>query len=180
MIQSHFCVNCEHIPHTRNSFVTNDGCSACRECENSTDYRQTKTDLLRTTTHHPTPGDTDASKISKRYCGKICRCRFLNKWKSFKQLLLPKILLQWKQVVHLFPTNFGQSACNSVKVKPISTLQLPNHARPAAEQPNRRNCLHYFRNACRLNWPEKGVLPTRGVLFEPAYPQAVGRPYPRG
>ena len=49
--------------------------------------------------------------------------------------------------IHLFPTNFGQSACNSVKVQPISTLPLPNHARPAAELPNRRNCLHYFRNA---------------------------------
>ena len=52
--------------------------------------------------------------------------------------------------VHLFPTNFGQSACNSVKVQPISTLRLPNHARPAAELPNRRNCLHYFRNACTV------------------------------
>ena len=53
-------------------------------------------------------------------------------------------------VIHLFPTNFGQSACNSVKVQPISTLRLPNHARPAAELSNRRNCLHYFRNACTV------------------------------
>ena len=52
--------------------------------------------------------------------------------------------------IHLFPTNFGQSALNSVKVQPISTLRLPNHARPAAELPNRRNCLHYFRNACTV------------------------------
>ena len=37
------------------------------------------------------------------------------------------------QHIHPFPTNFGQTACNSVKVQPISTLQLPNHARPAAE-----------------------------------------------
>ena len=56
----------------------------------------------------------------------------------------------WWSCVHLFPTNFGQSACNSVKVQPISTLRLPNHARPAAELPNRRNCLHYFRNACTV------------------------------
>ena len=52
--------------------------------------------------------------------------------------------------IHLFPNNFGQSARNSVKVQPISTLRLPNHARPAAELPNRRNCLHYFRNACTV------------------------------
>ena len=52
--------------------------------------------------------------------------------------------------IHLFPTNFGQSTCNSVKLQPISTLRLPNHARTAAELPNRRNCLHYFRNACTV------------------------------
>ena len=62
---------------------------------------------------------------------------------------------RYSSLVHLFPTIFGQYACNLVKVQRISTLRLPNHARPAAELPNRRNCLHYFRNACRLNWPEK-------------------------
>ena len=49
--------------------------------------------------------------------------------------------------LHLFPTNLGQSACNSLKVQPISALRLPNQARPAAKVPNRRNCLHYFRNS---------------------------------
>ena len=52
--------------------------------------------------------------------------------------------------LHLFPTNYGQSACNSVNVQPISTLRLPNHARMAAELSNRRHCLHYFRNACTV------------------------------
>ena len=47
-----------------------------------------------------------------------------------------------------FPTNYGQSAWNSVKVQSISTLQLANHARTAAEMLNRRNCLHYLRTAC--------------------------------
>ena len=59
-----------------------------------------------------------------------------------------------------FPTNFGHSACNSVKVQPISTLRLPNHARSAAELPKRLNCLHYFRNACTASYvtsPVKGV-----------------------
>ena len=43
-----------------------------------------------------------------------------------------------------FPTIFGQSACTSVKVQPISTLRLPNHARLSAELPNRRNYLRCF------------------------------------
>ena len=50
--------------------------------------------------------------------------------------------------IHLFPTNYGRSAYNSVKVQPISTVRKPNHARTAAEMPNGRNCLHYFRTAC--------------------------------
>ena len=62
--------------------------------------------------------------------------------------------------IHLFPTNFGQSVWNSVKKQPISTVRPLNHARTAAEMPNRRNCLHFFPNCihCRLNWPEKGVV----------------------
>ena len=61
--------------------------------------------------------------------------------------------------LHLFPTNFGQSACNSVKVQPISTLRLPNHARPAAEpaEPPKLPALFPKCMHCRLNWPEKGV-----------------------
>ena len=51
-------------------------------------------------------------------------------------------------VLPLFPTNYGQSAWNSVKVQPISKDRTPNHARTAAEMLNRRNCLHYFRTAC--------------------------------
>ena len=35
-----------------------------------------------------------------------------------------------------------------VKVQPISTVHPPNHARTAAEMPNRRNCQRYFRTAC--------------------------------
>ena len=58
--------------------------------------------------------------------------------------------MQYDAIIHLFPINFGQSACNSVKVQPIPTLRLPNHAQPAAELPNRRNCLHCFRNACTV------------------------------
>ena len=50
--------------------------------------------------------------------------------------------------LHLLPTNYGQSAWNSVKVQPILTVLPPNHARTAAELPIRRNCLHYFRTAC--------------------------------
>ena len=48
----------------------------------------------------------------------------------------------------LVPTNYGQSAWNSVKAQPISTIRTPNHSRTAAELPNRRNCLHYFRTEC--------------------------------
>ena len=70
---------------------------------------------------------------------------------------------------HLFPTNFGQSACNSVKVQPISTLRLPNHSRPAAELLNRRNCLHYFRNACTKlagkRWRHAGVVNARRIIL---------------
>ena len=36
-----------------------------------------------------------------------------------------------------FLTKYGQSACNLVKVRPISTVRSPNHARMAAEMPNR-------------------------------------------
>ena len=63
-------------------------------------------------------------------------------------------------LLHLFPTNFGQSACNSVKVQPISTLRLPNHARPAAEpaEPPKLPALFPKCMHCRLNWPEKGVV----------------------
>ena len=56
--------------------------------------------------------------------------------------------------VHLFPTNYRQPAWNSVKVQPISTLRLPDHARPAAELPNRRNYLHYFRKSMYLLPPK--------------------------
>ena len=38
--------------------------------------------------------------------------------------------------LHLFPTNYGQSAWNSVKVQPISPVHLPNLARTAAEMRN--------------------------------------------
>ena len=34
---------------------------------------------------------------------------------------------------------------NSVKVQPISTLRLPNHARTAAELPNRQNSYNIFK-----------------------------------
>ena len=60
-------------------------------------------------------------------------------WVSrFLSLGSPTVGLLIGKTVHLFPTNLGQSAYNSVKVQPISTLRLPNHARPAAELPNRR------------------------------------------
>ena len=67
----------------------------------------------------------------------------------------------WVSNLHHFPTNFGRSACNSVKVQPISTLRPPNHAQSAAESAAKPpklpalfpKCMHY-----RLNWREKGVV----------------------
>ena len=57
--------------------------------------------------------------------------------------------------MHLFPNNYGQSAWNSVNVQPISSVRPPNHAPTAAEMSNRRNCLHYFRNANTYLLPSK-------------------------
>ena len=70
--------------------------------------------------------------------------------------------------VHLFQTNYGQSAWNSVKVQPISTVCTPifdslhtescPSGRRNTEPPKLTalfpNCMHR-----RLNWPEKGVYP---------------------
>ena len=96
---------------------------------------------------------------TRRMKGKIIR-RKNERGNGGRKEIMDEVSSNEKSVVlHLFPTNFGQSACNSVKVQPISTLRLPNHARPArrtAEPPKLPalfpKCMH-----CRLNWPEKGV-----------------------
>ena len=75
----------------------------------------------------------------------------------FKPKLPLPALYRQLRVIHLFPTNFGQSACNSVKVQPISTLRsaesYPTGCR-TAERPKLPalfpKCMH-----SRLNWPEK-------------------------
>ena len=41
------------------------------------------------------------------------------------------------ELLHLFPTNYGQSAWNSVKIQPILTDRMRNHAQTAAEMLNR-------------------------------------------
>ena len=80
----------------------------------------------------------------------------ITSFQSYK-LMSPSLLVHGRVAHTPFPTNYGQSAWNSVKVQPISTDRTPNHARKAAEKPNRRNYLHYFRTACTaaLNWPGK-------------------------